>query len=53
MAEPALFLFGVSNTSSYGAPNTVTVDSGTVMVAKCFSIDNTTVPLLAILTIVH
>jgi len=53
IAQPALFLFGISYASFYSAPNAITVDSAAVMIAESFSFNNATVPLLAILTIVH
>jgi len=53
ITEHTRFLFGVLNTPSYSIRNALTVDSAAMLGAEFFLVNNTTVPLLAILTIVH
>jgi len=53
IAKSASFYLCITYASLYSAPNGVAVDFTAMMVAKSFSIDITTVPVLTILKIVH
>jgi len=53
IAKPALFLFHILHTSPYCASNALTIISAAMIAAEPLFVDNATVPLFAILTIIH